>query len=159
LFAACYREMERRYPAAPEKLKFNEALKKLLDTLVTDLIDATRRRLRQQKIRSVDDVRRSRARLAQLSAPMARENRRLKEFLYSQLYSHRHVDAERRPTVRLIEEVFQYFMENPQSLPSFYLAKTREEPLHRVVCDYVAGMTDNYLRQQPRADRRSLTRR
>ena len=148
LFGRLYRPIEREYPRALEKLKFNETLKRLLDALVTDLIDATRRRLRRLNVRSAQEVRSQPSRLVGLSPRMARENKRLKDFLYRNLYSHQDVSAERKKTVKLIEELFEYFMEHPRSLPPFYFRKTQEEPTHRIVCDYIAGMTDNYLQEQ-----------
>lgn len=149
-FDRAYRRLERQHPTAPEKLKFNEALKSLLDTLVTDLIESTSERLLSLNARSVEAVRSARARLVGLGPRMTRENRRTKEFLYAHLYSHREVDAERQPIARMVRELFDYFLKRPRSLPPFHFARTRREPAHRVVCDYIAGMTDNYLREQYR---------
>lgn len=150
LFDRLFRPIARTYPAALEKLKFNEALKRLMDTLVTDLIDATRDRLRKRRVRSVEQVRTQDSRLVGLSPRVARENQRLKEFLYRNLYSHREVSAERKRIVKSVEGLFRYFLEHPRSLPAYYFTKTQQEPAHRVVCDYIAGMTDNYLRGQYR---------
>ena len=122
----------------------------MLDTLVTDLIEATRERLRELKVRSVEQVRARGSRLAGLSPRLARENRRQKEFLHSSLYSHENISAEREKIVKRVEDLFDYFVDCPRSLPARYFAKTKEEPVHRVVCDYVAGMTDNYLEEQYR---------
>jgi dGTPase len=150
LFERLYRAIERKHRQAIEKLRFNEAVKRLLDVLVTDLIDATRERLREFRVRSVEQVRSLPLRLVGLSPPLVRHNRRLKEFLYSRLYSHPDVDSERKKIVYQIEDLFDYFMQHPRSLPDFYFAKTRREPAHRIVCDYIAGMTDNYLLGQHR---------
>jgi dGTPase len=148
MFEGLCRPIERKSPQAPEKLKFNETLKRLLDTLVTDLIDATRERVRTLKLQSVQEVRAQSQRVVGLHPGIARENKRVKEFLYANLYSHRAVEAERKKIVRLMEELFAYFMAHPRSLPPFYLAETRQEATHRIVCDYIAGMTDNYLQEQ-----------
>ncbi len=148
LFAALYRDIERKYPAALEKLKFNEALKRLLDTFVTDLIASTRDRLAKLKIRSVREVRELGTRLVGLGPRLARENKRLKEFLYENLYSHQNVDSERRKIIKCVGRLFEYYLEHPRSLPAFYFAQTQSGSAHRVVCDYVAGMTDNYLLEQ-----------
>lgn len=148
LFRKLYRAVERKYPQALEKLKFNEALKRLLDTLVTGLIGATRARLRRLSLRSVEQVRAHPARLVGLDPRLARENRRLKQFLYHNLYSHPAVVSERRKIVRALERLFKHYVEQPRSLPPSYFAKTRREPAHRVVCDYLAGMTDHYLIEQ-----------
>jgi dGTPase len=46
--------------------------------------------------------------------------------------------------------MFAFFMRFPRELPASYQEKTRNEPLHRIVCDYVAGMTDSYILEQHR---------
>jgi len=150
LFATLYRPIERKYPTAPEKLKFNEALKRVMDAFVTDLIDATRVRLRKRKIRSVEQVRAQHSRLVDLGPQMARESKRLKGFLYRNLYSHRDIRTERRRIVMSLAGLFRFFLAHPRSLPAAYFAKIPQEPTHRVVCDYIAGMTDNYLQEQYR---------
>jgi dGTPase len=150
MFEGLCRPIEKEYPQAREKLRFNEALKRLLDTLVTDLIGTTRDRVRKLKLHSVEQVRAQPRRLMGLDPGSAIENKRLKDFLYAHLYSHQAVDAERKKIVTLMEELFAYFMAHPRSLPPFYFAKTDQEPMHRIVCDYIAGMTDNYLQEQHR---------
>jgi dGTPase len=150
LFDRLYRPIARKYPEAPEKLRFNEALKRLIDTLVTDLIETTGGRLRARRIGSVAKVRSEGRRLVGLSAARARENRELKHFLFRRLYSRRELGAERDKIVRALEGLFRFFMERPRSLPPAHFEKTREEPVDRVVCDYIAGMTDPYLIEQHR---------
>ena len=148
LFDRLYRPLEKKHAASPEKLVFNEALKQLLDALVTDLIDFTRERLRKSGARSVQDVRRQTKRLARFGGAMATENKRVKEFLSARLYSHPNIRSERKKITRSVEGLFRHFLKHPRSLPASYLAKTEQEPVHRIVCDYIAGMTDSYLIQQ-----------
>ncbi len=148
LYGRLYHSMERRYHGVIEKLIFNEALKRLLDALVTDLIEATRRRLRGEGIRSVEQVRAHSGRMVGLSPRMARENRGIKDFLYAKLYSHPKVRAERRLIVKSVEELFKFFVGHPSRLPHSYFDQSKREPIHRVVCDYLAGMTDHYLQEQ-----------
>jgi len=145
LFDSLYRIVDPKYPAAREKMKFNEALKAVLNILVTDLIDATRARLTKAGIRSVEEVRAHPKRLVGLGPRRARDDRELKEFLNAHLYSNRSVGSERRVIVRCVRRLFAYYLEHPRRLPPFYVEQSRQEPLHRVVCDYIAGMTDNYL--------------
>jgi len=150
LFDSFYRSIDRKFPSAREKLKFNEALKAVLNILVTDLIDSTRERLAEARIISVRQVRAHPRRLVGLGPRRARDNQELKEFLNENLYSHRQVGSEREVIVRCVRRLFGYYLEHPRRLPPFYFAQSREEPLHRVVCDYIAGMTDNYLLTQYR---------
>ena len=148
LFDRLYRPIERKYSTALEKLKFNEALKRLMDTLVTDLIDTTRERLKKLGVRSVKQVRAGRRRLVAASPRLARENKGLKKFLHRRLYSHREVRAEREKIIKALEGLFEYFLDHPRSLPASTFARTEREPIHRVVCDYIAGMTDHYLQER-----------
>jgi dGTPase len=150
LFDRLYRHEERKHPQAPEKLKFNEALKRLLDGLVTGVVDATRARLAKHRIRTLAQVRSHPRRLVSLAPPLARENQRLKEFLFVRLYSHRNVNTERRKLTGSIRSLFEYYVSHPRSLPAFYFAQSQKEPVHRIVCDYIAGMTDNYLLERHR---------
>jgi dGTPase len=148
LFDRIYRPLEKKHTAAPEKLLFNEALKQLLDGLVTDLVEATRERLAQSAVRSVAEVRAQVRRLAGFSVSMASENGRVKEFLRARLYSHPSIRAERKKITRSIEALFGHFLKHPRSLPASYHAKAQQELLERIVCDYIAGMTDTYLIRQ-----------
>ncbi|MGH9433626.1 MAG: deoxyguanosinetriphosphate triphosphohydrolase [Terriglobia bacterium] len=150
LFRRSFEPYERRFPESLEKLKFNEALKRLMDVLVTDLIENTRRTLKQHRISSVKKVRSWESRLVGLSAKAAAENRQIKMFLHRNLYAHTDVSAERKSIVRYIEKLFTYFVQHPRSLPPSYFTKIRHDPVHRIVCDYIAGMTDNYLQDQYR---------
>ncbi len=148
LFDRLSRPMEKKHAAAPEKLRFNEALKQLLNALVTDLIGSTRERLRDSGAVCVADVRRQPVRLAGLSPATSRENQRVKEFLNTRLYSHPDIRAERKKITRSLKGLFQHFLARPRSLPPTYHAQSQQEPLHRIVCDYIAGMTDSYLIRQ-----------
>jgi dGTPase len=148
LFERLYRPIERRHGDSIEKLRFNETLKRLMDTLVTDLIENTRRRLKRTGIRSVEQVRSAKSRLVGFSPKIAKENRRLKLFLHRALYRHPAIRAERGKITKAMERLFKFFVENPRSMPKFYYEEAQREPVHRIVCDYIAGMTDPYLLEQ-----------
>jgi dGTPase len=148
LFNTLCRRVEKKYPQAPEKLLFNEALRSLVDVLVTDLIESTRERLRKLKVRSVTKVRNLKTRQVALSPELLRENGRHKTFLQIKLYAHPAVRIERLRIVRHIELLFKYYVGRPRALPPFYFSQTKQESIARVVCDYIAGMTDNFLERQ-----------
>ncbi len=150
VFAEAYSAIERRAPAGRTKLKFNEALKDVLDRLASDLIAATREQVRAAGVGSVEDVRRAGKRLAQFSPEAARQNGELKRFLEEHLYSHPAIVADRERSVDALEELFRYYVEHPQAMPAYYAGQAQREPAHRVVCDYIAGMTDHFLLRQHR---------
>ncbi|MCL6566617.1 MAG: deoxyguanosinetriphosphate triphosphohydrolase [Acidobacteriia bacterium] len=150
IFREQYERIDRRYPRARAKLKFNEALKRVLDRLATDLIEQTRRRIQQAGVADVDHVRQYPERLVGFSAAVAEQNAALKRFLYAQLYNHPALQEERERSVVILEELFRYYLDHPEAMPSYYAEQARREPRHRVVCDYIAGMTDQFLLEQHR---------
>ncbi|NDQ56380.1 MAG: deoxyguanosinetriphosphate triphosphohydrolase [Acidipila sp.] len=152
-----YQEIDRRYPEAREKLKFLEALKRILDALVTDLIDASRRNIQASGVKSLEDVRNSPVRLIGLSPEGAALSASLKKFLHARFYNHAVLVRERDRSVAALEEVFRYYFAHPQAMPEFYSEQAEREQRHRVVCDYIAGMTDRFLLRQQHDILRSAT--
>jgi dGTPase len=150
LFKRHYDEAKRRYPNAAEKLVFNEAVKSIFDGFVGDLITSTAQRVQASGVHSLEDVRSHCERLAAFSAPVETERRRLKEFLYENLYYSPSLAAEKEDAERITGELFAHWMEEPDDLPRNYRDKAakNEEPLPRVICDYIAGMTDPFIYQQ-----------
>jgi dGTPase len=149
-FERFYREVEQIYPDAPEKLKFNEALKRILNRFVGDLITNTQGRLQQAKIQTLDDVRHHSERLAAFSPTVEAERKQSKEFLYENLYYSPSLSGEKEDAERIVKELFTFWMDHPEALPHNYRDKVekKEDPLPRVICDYIAGMTDNFIIEQ-----------
>jgi dGTPase len=148
LFDQSYREAQALYPKAAEKLVFNEALKRVFNCLVSDLISSTRQRVEQAGVQSADAIRRHSERLAAFSPPVEHERRQLKHFLYENLYFSPALEGEKEDAERIIGELFAHWMEEPDDLPRNYREKSAQEPLPRVICDYIAGMTDPFIHQQ-----------
>jgi dGTPase len=147
-FDTAYAEVDRSHPQGLLKLKFNEALKRVLDRLATDLIANTRRQIEASDVETVDEVRRSPARLAAFTPEVAEENASLKRFLFARLYSQPAIAEERERGVQAMDALFQFYMVQPDRMPRQYAELARQEPRHRVVCDYIAGMTDHFLLRQ-----------
>jgi dGTPase len=148
IFDRCYRDVCKLYPSAAEKLKFNETLKRVFDRLVTDLITSTRARVASAGVHTLDAVRRHPERLAAFSTEVERERRQLKDFLYENLYFSPAHAPEKEDAERVVGELFAHWMEEPDDLPRSYREKAAAEALPRVICDYVAGMTDPFIYQQ-----------
>ncbi|HZI57777.1 MAG TPA: deoxyguanosinetriphosphate triphosphohydrolase [Verrucomicrobiae bacterium] len=150
VFARLYEEVGCLYPTATEKLKFNETLKRVLDRLVSDLILHTRDAITESGVGSVEDVRKLSSRLCSFSPEVDQERREIKDFLYQNVYFSPALQRDKRQAEQVIAEMFAFFIRSPRELPASYQEKTRMEPLHRIVCDYVAGMTDSYILEQHR---------
>jgi dGTPase len=157
IFAESYAEIERTHPAGRAQLKFNEALKRLLDLLASDLIAHTATQVRAAGVASVEDVRRFPQRLAGFSPAIAKGNAALKHFLRTRLYDHPSIVEDRERSVTALNQLFAYYLERPEAMPPYYARQAKpdsaeriasNEPPHRVVCDYIAGMTDQFLLRQ-----------
>jgi dGTPase len=148
IFNDAYSEIDSRHPQGRRKLKFNEALKQILNRLATDLIDNTSRQVLESSVETVEDVRRIPNRLAAFSPEIARKNGELKRFLHTRLYANSAIAEDRDRSVAALDALFLFFMEHPDRMPKQYAEFAQSEPRHRVVCDYIAGMTDHFLLRQ-----------
>ena len=148
VFETYYREVEALYPDAQEKLKFNEALKRILNRFVGDLIETTRAQIARAGIKALDDVRNYPERLPRFSPAVDEERRATKNFLYKQLYFSSALTPDKVDAEHIIQELFSLWMSRPDLLPYNYREKAGEESLPRVICDYIAGMTDSYIYEQ-----------
>lgn len=146
-YAAIWEAVETQWAGAAERERFHEALRHLVDTLVTGLIEGTVQGVRAAGAETVDDVRRHPARLAAFTLETAGASRALKSFLYRTVYTAPALREDRARSVALIAELFEYFLGHPESLPEGYRDQAESEPAHRVVCDYIAGMTDSFFRR------------
>ena len=145
LFARFYEEVERTHSRGPEKLKFNEAAKRVLDTLATGLIENTRAMAKASDVQSVEDVRRLPGRLAGFSPALAAENATLKKFLQTRLYENPVIVADREQSVQALAELFHFYADHPESMPRAYTELAERASKYRVIGDYIAGMTDHFL--------------
>jgi dGTPase len=161
VFDTYFREVEQTYPNAPDKLQFNEALKRVFNRLVGDLITNTQLRLKQAGIETLDDVRLHKERVAAFSSEVEAERKRIKDFLHENLYYTPSLAGEKDDAERIVTELFTFWMSNPSALPHYYQEKAGQESLPRVVCDYIAGMTDHFIIEQyeKHCGKESLTQR
>ena len=148
LFACFFAEVEKLYPDAVPKLQFNEVLRRMLDRWVGDLISNTRTQVENSGCKTLDGIRSHSTRLVSLSDEAESERRQTKEFLYANFYNCAALEPEKEAAGRTITDLFELWMKQPEKLPASYQEKAAAEPLPRVICDYLAGMTDNYIYEQ-----------
>lgn len=138
-----FERCQTQYPASGERLQFCETLRRLIGALVGGLIDGTRDAVRAAGVGSVDEVRRHPERLAKFAPEAAAASRSLKAFLHGRVYHSDDLKLERDRSREAVAALFQFFLDRPEHLPPGYLDSG--EPLHRAVCDYIAGMTDGFF--------------
>ena len=135
------------YPHAAPKVVVYEALRRVLNMLVTDLIEEVRARVTALGATTLDEIRRAPERLATLSPRKEAARMGMKDFLYASLYNspgqeHVHAQAE-----KVVVELFAFLMAEPGLMPEDHQAQIPTEGLARTVADYIAGMTDSYIVQ------------
>jgi dGTPase len=145
LFDRYFREAEREFPGVRDKLKFNEALKRMLNHLVTDLITNTAARIQSSGVQTVADIRLHHERLVAFSPATDQERAEAKQFLYRNLYQSAPLRPQKADGEKIVVDLFRYWIDNPAALPASYQRKMETETPARVICDYIAGMTDNYI--------------
>jgi dGTPase len=147
-FADFYARIESAHPGARMRLKFNEALRHVIDHLVSDLIANTETLVEQSGARTAEEIRKVPRRLARFSETARAQNAQLKGFLFAHIYNHPLITEDSRRSVACLAELFTYYFQQRGSMPESQEQAAREIPRHSVVCDYIAGMTDLFLLRQ-----------
>jgi dGTPase len=156
-FARHKREAESAFPGIGGRRAINETVRRMINALITDLIDTSKERIRASGVQSVDDVR-SAAPLIAFSDGMRGEALLLKRFLRKNLYQHYQVNRMTSKARRIVTELFDIFMREPMLLPPSYQvaqveglgAEAHQGQQARSVADYIAGMTDRYAMREHR---------
>ena len=150
VFAELYARGERSFPDADPRQRFNEAIRALLDLLVTDLIDSTRERVRNAGINSVAAVRDHDDRLVVHSSKVVDHLERIADFLMPNLYRSPRVEREMTRAKQIVAGLIEAYRNDPGLLPKRHRARIETEGESTVVADYVAGMTDRFAMESYR---------
>ena len=120
----------------------------LIDWQVSDLLEQTRKQLRQERIGSVADVRAAGKVLVAPGPEMRALKAGLEAFLHQRVYQHHRVMRMAVKGSRFLRQLFEEYCRHPAQLPGRYARRIGEAPPQRVVCDYLAGMTDRYAQDE-----------
>ena len=121
----------------------HENVRALINWMVSGLMEGTMEAA--SGLADVDEVRNQSLRLARFSSETAAGGAQLKSFLRSNLYNSGSLKTSRQESAMRISTLFEFFLAHPDRLPVNYLQESAGRPLHRLVCDYIAGMTDGFL--------------
>ena len=148
LFARHARRVRGEFPAIAERRMIHETVRRMINTLVVDLVDESNRRIAHAAPESLDDVRRAGPLIA-FSSELRSEADVLKKFLHDHLYRHYQVMRMTAKARRIVHELFTAFADEPRLLPTDHQARAAvDRP--RAIADYVAGMTDRYAIREHR---------
>jgi dGTPase len=140
-----YAAVERAHPEAEEKYIFHDALQAMQKTLILDLIQTTAANVSRAGAKSLADIRELDQRVAVFSAEAEAERLQEKRYLYDTLYTCPALELEHAKAGQVVKELFTFWVNEPEELPEAYFAEVKTEGLARVVADYIAGMTDNFI--------------
>ncbi|MGC2299489.1 MAG: deoxyguanosinetriphosphate triphosphohydrolase [Acidobacteriaceae bacterium] len=156
LFERHFAPIAQGHPGAPEKLLFQETLKRMLNALADDLVTAVGQRLRMEGIEDLEGIRRASERLAAFSPGMEQLRGEAKEFLYRNLYLCADLKRGHSEAEQVIADLFAAWMADPALLPPSYFSQVEEEGAARVIADYIAGMTDHFVLEMHRSVRKMV---
>ncbi|MBI5429835.1 MAG: deoxyguanosinetriphosphate triphosphohydrolase [Nitrosomonadales bacterium] len=148
LVAAHLHEVRRAHPDLPERRVVHETVRRMINTLVTDLIRQSERNIAAQGLTSLEEVRNAPALIA-YSPEMNEQQRALKNFLRTHLYRHYKVLRMSAKAQRIVSDLFGIFMADSRLLPPQFQSLA-EQDRARAVADYIAGMTDRYAIREHR---------
>jgi dGTPase len=142
-----------RYPGIDSSRLTHESVRRLIGHMVNDLLAETRRRTAEMQPASAEDVRRGGRPVAAFSQEMQENDRALKAFLSERMYRHYKLNRMTSKARRLVKDLFQLFVAEPECLPTAWRKRTSAPSTvgtARVVADYIAGMTDRFAADEHR---------
>lgn len=149
LFEDQYRVVHERYPELEDRRLIYEIIRRMIDKVVTDLIENSARRLGELKAESIEDIRAHTEAVVIFTDAVFTDHKALKVFLNSKLYRHPKVREMTDEAKHMIGVLFERYLSDPRQMPDeFYSTATAGGVARavsaRVVADYIAGMTDRF---------------
>jgi len=143
LFAELHETTEYQFPGLAERVRVKEIVRGLIDALVSGLMEGTVTAC--AGLADVDAIRLHPGRVARFTPGAAEASAQLKRFLRQSVYESAALVRARTASVGIIGTLFEFLLAHPDRMPAAYREESAGQPLHRQVCDYIAGMTDGYF--------------
>ncbi len=148
LFAESAAKVEKKYGKLDKTLRHRQIVRELINIEVTDVLNETRKRINEEPVTSVEDVRRLMRDVVGFSPERQAAKNELEDFLMERLYSHHRVRRMAIKARRFVTELFRAYIAEPSQLPPEFQRHVADVGLERGVCDYIAGMTDRYAQDE-----------
>ena len=148
IFARHLDSVKTQYPSILDRRRTHETVRRMINTLVSDLTERSRTLIEQHKPQQPNDVRHAPPLIA-FSTDIKDEQQELKKFLHMNLYQHYRVARMSNKARRIVSDLFQAFLSDSRLLPPEYQVRARSD-LPRAIADYIAGMTDRYAIREHR---------
>ena len=137
--------VKKDYGSLPDESRRYFTIRTIIDMQIRDVVETSERLIEKAGVKSADDVRLCAKPLVQHSAERAKLNLELRHYLYKNLYYNPVVHQPNLRAVKLLGQLFKYFLAHPKEIGESSRKRIKKLGLHRAVCDYIAGMTDRYV--------------
>ena len=144
LWARAARLVKREHGNLPDECRRYFIIRTIIDLQIKDVVVTSERLIRAARVSSADDARRCPKALVKYSAERRRLNLELRRYLYKNLYFNPLVNEPHLRARQLLRDLFHFYLKHPKEIGGQSRRQARKAGLHRVVCDYIAGMTDRY---------------
>jgi dGTPase len=145
VWAQAARAVKKEHGALPDECRRYFTIRTIIDLQIRDVVENSERLVQAAGVQSADDARRHPKPLIQYSVERRRLNLELRNYLYKNLYYNPVVHQPNQRAVRMLEQLFKYFVTHPKEIGDSSRRRLEKIGLHRAVCDYLAGMTDRYV--------------
>jgi len=143
-------KIHKKFKHINAKLRRHQIVRNIINEQVTDVIKTSRNAINKYKIKSVSDVKKTNKKFISFSDTMEKKRKPLRAFLMENLYKNYRVIRMSDKAERILTEIFNVYLNKPEQLPPDAKVNLKKEKKHRVICDYVAGMTDRYALEEYR---------
>ena len=143
-FQEIIKELKERYPDIEDNLLTYQMLRVSISKMIKDIIKNSNNNISQLKIKTNNDIFNHSHFLISMSKNMKIDSLKISEFLYKNVYNHPKLIKKRTNAENIILKLFEYFQKNFDQLPIDWLSKNNIQNKHRIICDYISGMTDRY---------------
>lgn len=140
--------VKEKYPNLEGKIERIQTIRTIIDLQVTDVIKNSIRLISEMDLKTIDDVRRLSQRIICFSREMEALRQPMREYLFNNLYNHYRVIRMADKAKRFIEDLFNVYINRIEQLPPSAKKRLAWETPYRVVCDYIAGMTDRFALEE-----------
>jgi dGTPase len=144
VWAQATHAVKKEYGSLPDECRRYFIIRTIIDLQIRDVVENSERLIEAAGVHSADSVRRFPKALIQYGPERRKLNLELRDYLYKNLYFNPVVHQPNRRAVKMLEQLFHYYLEHPQEIGDSSRKRLKKIGLHRAVCDYLAGMTDRY---------------
>ena len=144
IYREIFQSVKQEHPGISLRLVNNATIISLINLLVTDLVENITRTIQKEGLQTLEEIRKAPRLIPSFSDEIGDKNRELKTYLFKHMYTHYRVHRMKSKARRILESLFLAYQQDPALLPSRYQQKAKTEGKERIICDYIAGMTDRF---------------